>query len=148
MEAPPKGPYIQVAAFCESLIEGKDGTWSLIRVIDQVTHQAIGAGAPSDLPPLNYALKGVVMLKPGEARGRMNYEFFMERPNGIRTSGGGGSVTFVGGPNQGVNIPLMMNVTFDQEGTYWFDLFMDGQLLTRMPLQVIYNRVMPGSAPR
>ncbi|MBI5285287.1 MAG: hypothetical protein HY874_09360 [Chloroflexi bacterium] len=144
MEAPPKGPFVQVAAFCDRVLEDKDGTLSLIRIIDQVHHQVMGPDAPRDMPPFQYELAGVVCLKPGDALGRMNFEIVMERPDGTRKMGGSGSIHFPGGANNGVNVPLRLNVMFEQEGLYWFDIVMEEQLLTRMPVMVNYSRLTVG----
>jgi hypothetical protein len=48
-------------------------------------------------------------------------------------------VLFEGG-NRGANIVAKMNFQVDQEGLYWFDVLLGGtQLLTRVPLEVVYQ---------
>lgn len=146
MEAPPKGPYLQAALFCERVLEEKDGVSSIIRVIDQVTHTVAGPDAPENLPPFNYALQMVVMLKQGEARGRKTFTIIMEGPDGLRRELGTGTAHFMGGPHQGANIRLDLNPLFQQEGLYWFDFLLEGQVMTRMPFNVQYQRIKPGTA--
>lgn len=65
-----EGPYVQVATFCETTIEGKDGVLSLVRLIDTLTHQERGPNPPSEMPPVPWKMKLVLMLKSGCARGR------------------------------------------------------------------------------
>lgn len=35
------GPFIKVACFCENAIEGKDGVFTLVRIVDVVTHEEL-----------------------------------------------------------------------------------------------------------
>lgn len=44
-----EGPYIQMAAFCQQVIEDKTGVLSLIHVIDTLTHTAAGPDAPDEM---------------------------------------------------------------------------------------------------
>lgn len=63
------GPYVQVAAFCEQVLQERDGVYSLIRIIDTVTQHSMGPDAPEQMPPITSNLKLVLMLKPGRAPG-------------------------------------------------------------------------------
>lgn len=139
MTAPPKGPFVQAAVFCDRLLMEQDGTASIIRVIDKITHLVLGPDVPAELPQFTMQLKGVVMLKPGSALGRATFALVGERPDGQRHNLGESTVHFEGGL-RGVNIPLDVTVTFGQEGLYWFDVLIDGELMTRMPLAVEYDR--------
>lgn len=141
------GPYVQAALFCEKLLVEQNGMLSIIRVIDQITHTVQGTGAPDAMPAVQFQLQGVVMLKPGDARGRVGYTLAVERPDGLRREIVSGSVHFAGGAGQGVNLPLNLSVAFEQEGVYWFDLAIEGRTLTRMPFTVLYNRIVPGPTP-
>ena len=145
MEAQPTGPYVQAALFCEKVLQEPDHVLSIIRVIDQVTIKVVGAEAPEALPRFGYSMQALIMLKPGSARGRHTYMLSMERPNGLKNEVGTGTANFTGGQNQGASIRLNLNLTFDQEGLYWFDLILDGKLLTRMPFQVLYELIKPGT---
>ncbi len=48
-----EGPYVQVAAFCDSIIEDKTGALSLIRIIDTLTHTERGPAPPPEMPPIS-----------------------------------------------------------------------------------------------
>ena len=147
LEAPPQGPFVQAALFAEIILEDKTGTMSIIRMIDRVTHTVAGADPPEDMPPFTRKLQTVVSLKAGKARGRQNFTMTMEMPDGKRKEVAQGTFHFEGGPGQGVNLLFNLNVTFGLEGLYWFDFALAGQLLTRMPFEVRYNRLTSAGAP-
>ncbi len=76
------GPFIQVACFCENVIEDKTNVISLIRIIDTFTHTAAGTPLPEDMPPITLNFKLVLMFKSGKARGRYNSKIIPEFPDG------------------------------------------------------------------
>jgi hypothetical protein len=137
------GPYIQVAAFCERALEEKDGVLSLIRVVDRVTHTIAGPGASAEMQPFPYQMTLVLSLKTGHARGGYNLRIVREVPSGIREEAQAPSfrIHFEGEGDRGHNLIVRMALTFEQEGLYWFDVFLEDQLLTRMPFRVVYARI-------
>lgn len=137
------GPYVQVAAFCERVLEEKDGVLSLIRVIDRIVHTATGAAAPREMQPFEYQLILVLMLKTGQARGAYDLSVVRELPSGIREESQAPvfRVHFEAEGDRGYNLVLQIQQVFEQEGLYWFDVLLDGQLLTRLPLRVVYARI-------
>ena len=151
MEAQSQGPYIQAALFADMILEDKTGSLSAIRIIDRITHTAQGPNAPEDLPPFSRQLNALIAVKPGRAMGRQNFTLWMVNPDATRKQLTQGTFHFAGGPNQGANLAMNLNVTFEQEGVYYFDFEVEGHLLTRMPIEVIYQRIvtgpMPGQAP-
>lgn len=148
MEAPPRGPYVRAALFAESIIEEKNGVKTIVRVIDRSTATIEGPDPPADMPTLGRQLNALISLKPGEARGRQSWKLVMERPDGQRLDVGQGTIHFDGGPGRGVDLVMTLQLTFEQEGLYWFDFQIDGSTLTRMPFEVLYNRLETGSTPR
>lgn len=148
MDAQPQGPYIQAALFADIILEDKSGALSAIRIIDRITHVSQGPNPPAEMAPFSQTLNALVALKPGRATGRQNFTLWMVKPDETRTQTGQGSVHFQGGANQGVNLRLTLNVTFEQEGVYYFDFELDGHLLTRMPVEIMYNRVSTSSGPQ
>jgi hypothetical protein len=141
------GPYVQAATFCETPIEGKDGTLSLVRMIDRVTINA-PVGGPADAPEGGkYRCVLAIALKSDEARGRHQLSVVPERPDGLR----GEPVLTLDvnfeGEERGINLlgPIDVEII---EGLYWFDVVLnDDQLLTRIPLRFTYQRV-PGQRGR
>lgn len=138
------GPYIQTACFCETVIEDKTGVLSLIRIIDTVTRTVAAPDAPDDMPPFPHTFQLVVMLKSGEARGRYNLRIVPQLPTGA-TENAILLTVHLEGEEKGMNFNGTLNFTFTMEGLYWFNVFLDDEQLTAIPLRVKYNRVVIGA---
>jgi hypothetical protein len=142
------GPFLAAAVFCETLLEEKNGTKSLIRVVDRITQRAMGLETPEQMAPFEWTATLFIALKPGQARGNTSYRIRMESPDGLSREIGGGSFNFLGGPNQGADLVSPVRLRFEMAGLYWFDIEIDGQLLTRMPLEVLYERRLMQPLPQ
>jgi hypothetical protein len=136
-----QGPYIQAAALCEQVIEDKNGVLSLIRIIDTITHTEVRSDSPADMPPVTYPMKMVIMLKSGRARGRHELKITPELPSGELKQSITQSVQMEG-EERGMNHIINMVFTFTIEGLYWFNIYLDDTLLTKIPLRIKYNRVV------
>lgn len=137
------GPHIQVAAFCEQVIEDKTGVLSLIRIIDVLTHTASGPEPPAEMPPVRWRLKLVLTLKADRARGRHEIRIVPEQPSGETKQAMQLSVNLEG-EERGQNIVADVVYEFALEGLYWFNVYFDETLLTRMPFRVKYQRLVTG----
>lgn len=145
LPAPPGGPYLQMAFFCERVLTESDGVVSLIRQIDRLTTTASGPGVPGEMPPTTFTTFLAISLKSGEARGRRELRLIREQPSGLRDTHPIFSLSLLfEGLDRGVGLYGPVTMTFEQEGLYWFDLFVDDSLMTRMPFRVIYQRVSGG----
>jgi len=141
-----QGPYVELACFCERVLQEKDNVLSVIRVINRVTQTAAGPEAPAEMPPFTYRLSAVIAVRSGQARGRHEVKIVRELPSGVKDTERAPVFTVhLTGQDQGHNIVINMETPFDQEGVYWFDVLFDDQLLTRMPLRVSYTRMIPGA---
>jgi hypothetical protein len=132
------GPYVKAAVFVNQVIEGKDNVLSLIRVIDRLVTTASGPAPPQNMPVASLAMHAVIMFVPGRARGRHQIRLVREAPNADRIEVWSGGILFEG-ENKGHNVNLALNETFSLEGVYWYDVFVDDGLVTRMPFQVVYQ---------
>ncbi len=141
------GPHLKMACFCERVLREVDGVATLVRVIDRLTHTESKADAPEEMPPVTYEMKLVIMLIPDQALGRHELKVERELPSGIRDKPIAMTVQMEGG-NRGANIVMDTKMTFPLEGLYWFNVYLDEVLLTKMPFQVLYQRIsIPGVAP-
>lgn len=141
------GPYIVAALICERTLEEKDGAISIVRMIDRLTHAAVGPGVPEKMEPFDYALTLLVALRSGRAQGTFQVRIDLEQPSGVRSRGPSLPV-FLEGQERGQNLVMNMNVRFGEPGLYWFDVYFDERLLTRIPLRLIYARTTtPGPEP-
>lgn len=139
-----EGPFVQVACFCENVIEDKTGSISIIRIIDTLTHSQAGPTPPPDLPEFTHQFKLVLMFKSGAAKGRFDLRVVPELPNGS-TENAVVVTAYFDGEERGQNIIADMVFKFTLEGLYWFDVFLGDVKLTSMPLRIKYNRVIVGS---
>lgn len=146
MVAEAGGPYVQMAALCERVLEGKDGVLSVIRIIDRFTFTASGPSPPEEMPPGTINITIVIMLKSGFARGRFNLRIIPNTPSGKTLSGLGAGV-LLEGDDRGANVVLSGQMHVKEEGLYWFDVLLQEQLLTRIPLRLVYQRVIQGRRP-
>lgn len=140
-----QGPYLSAALLCEKLLIERDGVSSAIRIIDRVTHTAVGVSPPEQMEPFDYKLTLVVTLKAGWAHGSRPLRVTLVDPGKEGTRDVlKQTVFFEGGEDRGVSVVSQMVVKFKVEGIYWFEIFLgekEGEkLLTRIPLRVIYLR--------
>jgi hypothetical protein len=136
-----QGPYLQAGVICEQVIEDKTGALSIIRIIDTITHTEARADAPVDMPPVTYPMKMVIMLKSGRARGRHEIKITPELPSGELKQSLTQSVQMEG-EERGMNHIINMVFTFTIEGLYWFNIYFDDTILTKIPLRLKYNRII------
>lgn len=139
-----RGPYIQIAAFCERVLREADGVVSLIRIVDRITHTEMGPSAPEEMPEVRYPLFLVITLKSGTARGRREITIIPEQPSGETIQPITLSVNMEG-ESKGVNITSRIDFPYKMEGLYWFNVQFDHQIITRLPLEVRYSRMVTGS---
>ena len=77
-----RGPFVQLALFCERVLREADGVMSIIRIVDRVTHTERGPDAPEEMPEVHFPLFLVVSLKAGTARGPHEIRITPEQPSG------------------------------------------------------------------
>ncbi len=134
------GPYLNAAVICEKVLQEKDETLSVIRMIDRFNVTVSALGSPENLPPIPLNLTVLISLKSGKARGRSTVKLRIESPSGLKLPDQLLPVLFEG-EDRGVNLVMNLNLVIDQEGVYWFDVLLEEQLLTRMPLRTVYQRI-------
>jgi hypothetical protein len=135
------GPYVAVAVICERVLLDKDGVASLIRMIDRVTVTAHGAEAPEEMPPINLTNNTLfISLKSGFVRGNFRVKIRPIAPSGTVLPELGMPV-LLEGEERGVNIQAQLHMQLSEEGIYWFEVRFEDQLLTRVPLRLLYQRM-------
>jgi hypothetical protein len=141
------GPLLQTAVFCETVIEGKDGPISIIRIIDRLTVEASGPDAPDNMPPVQGRMTAVLTFKSGSAKGRSQLRFEMEKPNTDRKVIWTGSM-HAEAPDRGQNFVIRFLEVLDLEGLYWFHVFVEDEQVTSIPFRLLYVRQSAGSLPQ
>ncbi len=132
-------PFVQVAAICAAPLQEANGTLSLIRIVDRIPLQ----GFTDEMVPQplqQFAI--VVILKSGAMRGKYHMKIVPETPRGERLEGPVMGVLFEG-DERGVLAMLPVPLIAKEEGLYWFDIFIEQDLLTRIPLRVMYQKIQP-----
>ena len=132
------GPYLAAAVFCEKVLQERDGVASLIRIIDRTT-VTLGKDAPPDLP---VTLEPMLFLsfKSGFAKEKMPVVIRPLSPAGQSLPAVTTDVLFEG-DDRGVNLVVQMKLEAKEEGLYWFDVTVEGRLVTRVPYRVLYQRI-------
>jgi len=138
------GPYLKAAVFCEKVLREADGVMSFIRVVDRVTITATGPDAPVTMPKTPYNITAVIALTSGQSRGRHEIRIEPEEPSGLKKPAFLATVQMEG-EDRGANVVLNMLFTFEMEGLYWFYVYLDDTLLTKMPFRMMYARMSTGT---
>ena len=141
------GPYVQVACFCDMVLQDTTGVLSLIRVVDTLTHTQSGPAPPEEMPPVSYAGKLVVVLKSGKARGRYDLKVVPEAPTGGTKEPLIVTVHFEG-EERGASVVADFHTVFEMEGLHWFRVYLEEEELTAIPFRVKYSRMIVGSTAR
>lgn len=68
MAIPEDGPYLTAALLCEKVLQEKDETVSVIRMLDRITLTVPASLSPETLPPLPLNLMLFLSFKSGSAR--------------------------------------------------------------------------------
>lgn len=127
------------------ILEDKSGVLSLLRIIDTLNHSTPVSDLSAPMQPFTYALKFVLMLKSGEARGRHSIKIIPELPSGELRE----PVTIpahLNGEDSGQNIVADLAFEFTLEGLYWFNVYFDDEPLTSLPLRIRYNPIPAAGA--
>jgi hypothetical protein len=132
---PDKGPYLQAALVCEKALQEQDGVLSAIRIIDRVIFLQDPDG--NVLKP-QHPLVLVIMLKAGDARGTYKVRIEQEKPSTERDAILTVPMLFEG-EERGNNVVINLGWEPDEPGLYWFDVFFEEELLTRMPLRAVFQ---------
>jgi hypothetical protein len=134
-----KLPYVQLAAFCDSVSFGSDGVPSINRMFDALT-VPVHVPAPQAITVL---VNAAISLKSGPVKGIRKITIVAYSPSGKKL-GTPYTInkTFDGG-HYHVFLPVQIQLELAGEGTYWFDVCVGGNVLTRMPLHISF----PVSAP-
>jgi hypothetical protein len=132
------GPFLTAAFFCEKLLQEVDGVKSAIRIVDRVVMQAEGPQPPNEMPKFNLPLNLFLQFKSGSVRGPLQLEVRMVKPSVDTKTIISRTVSFEGEDDRGTDIACLMNLTVDQSGIYWFYVYLDDSIVTRIPLRIIY----------
>ena len=133
------GPYVAIACFAEKVLQENDNVHSLIRIVDRVHVAITTEGEMKELPKIQHPLTLYVSLKCGGERGSHELEIVPIKPGGEKLPSKRHPVHFEGPEYKGINIIVKMVMEINMEGTWWFEILHRKQLLTKIPLDVIFQ---------
>ncbi len=138
-------PWVQIAAFCQNaIIEANTGALSVIKITDSVGV----AGMAPEMQPQPIQLTMAIILKSDQMVGQYHVRIRVTSPQGTQTLGQEILFVFEGGP-RGVQTILPVGMIATEPGLYWFDIMIENDVITRVPLTVLYQRIQmpPGGFP-
>ena len=131
--------YLAMAVFCEKVLREADNVLSVIRVIDRFNV----VGATPEMAPTILPFTILVSFKSGFLRGKQMLAIKPKSPNRDDLPQMTFPVLFEGDDDRGNALIAQMNFVANQEGLYWFDVHLNEELVTRMPLRVAYQQAGP-----
>jgi hypothetical protein len=139
------GPFVQLAAFCQTTISDTSGSLSVIKIIDRMGIP-LPPGATAPTSPVQITL--AIILKSGFFKGKGTITI---RPTIEEKSLPEAQLpALFEGDDRGVAIVIPMAIMLVDEGLYWFEVRLDGTILTKIPLRLIHQPAVPlqmGSQP-
>lgn len=130
--------YVTAALICERILREADGVPSAIRIVDQVTIPELPPELPAETP-VGLGLSLLIALRGESIEGVHKMQLRGRTPSGTVSEFGVYDVAF--SPKSiaavpGANVFIQTNVVWRQAGVYWFDVLLDGDYLTSIPLEV------------
>jgi hypothetical protein len=122
------GPYVAAAFFCEAATRDPDESWSF----ERIHYGAVMADRPGTYTEPIFVLS----LVGGREPGRKVLDIFGQLPGESRVRVAGPDQLVFDGPAHVHVIAQRIVVRTDNEGIAWFDVVVDGRLLTRMPYSI------------
>jgi len=129
--------FLHVATFCEKVLNEADGVNSLIRMIDRFNVQ----GITEEMQPVLLQFTAYISFKSGFLRGKHKVSIRPKSPKGEDMPSMDIPVLFEGDDDRGPALNIPIGWTAQEEGLYWWDLYLNEELITRMPLRVNYQQV-------
>jgi len=134
----PKGPYVAIVTLCERVLYEKDGGISCIRLMDTIAIE-LAPDAPDPFPFL-YQGHALFSFKSGDYVGPMTFRMEIRNPSGELAKPSQEQLLEFRGGEHGTNSIFQIGLQVPGEGLYYFDLFLGGELATRIPLRVRVTR--------
>jgi len=135
-------PYLVSAVFCDKVLLEQDGVPSAIRIVDRIFVQKLSKEGV--VPGGLYALTLLLMFKSGGYKGAAKIQIILRPPSGAGRPIIEQEIVIPEQVNAGANIVATVPLAPNEEGVYWFDVLLNGELVTRTPLEV---QVLPLQVP-
>lgn len=136
--------YLHVATFCEKVLREVDGVLSLVRIFDRFNV----SGNTAEMATTTLKFMVVVSFKSGFMRGKQAIHVRPKSPTKVELPAMSFPVLFEGDDDRGTTLAFEVNWPVSEDGLYWWDVYLNEEFVTSMPLRVIYQRVqtpIPGN---
>ena len=107
-------------------------------MFDQLAIAEIPPPPQPDMKP-SLPLKLLVGLKSGSVKGERKIKIVGRSPSGQVGESVETPAVFNGGEH-GVMLQVLMTMVLAGEGLYWFDVLVNGAIVTRLPLRISYPK--------
>ena len=133
-------PVLSIAAFCTRFLDGSDGCFSAIRLLDQLYFRTPVGYKPGDR--LDISFWALIefrsrTFKAGELTGRHTMHLVMRNPEGKSKPGQDFSIDLLENATA-FNFRIKMNWKIKSEGVWWVDVLLDGRPYAKMPLRIVF----------
>jgi len=135
-------PYVAFAVLCDRILEDKDGTLSLIRMVDKITVTPAGDVPPD--PQFVYEIwLGIGFRVPPDYHGKHTLRIRQLDPLGLERNLQPTPIEFQG---KGVNMRAQLVLQLGGPGLYFLEVFIDQRPMTRIPFTVEFTDPEPGGS--
>lgn len=145
------GPFLAAAVFCQNILEDSQKNMSVIGITDGFDFK-IPPKAPETFPskenPLVIPLSMFLSFKTGNSPGKHTLKLVVEQPNSKRAELLQQEIDLTTEIHGGCNIRTHLDLGLYSGGVFWFDVYLDGKRLTRMPLRISIERLKPEFSPQ
>lgn len=144
------GPHLSAAFLCEKVLTERDSVQSFVRVVDRFTVAKLppGAQVPPGMPYPMIQTNLVVILKAGDlASSQYRINITLTKPDGSELPSQDTEAFFQGSGENGVSLVAPILIPNPDEGLHWFNIHFEDQLLTRVPMRVLYQRIQLAQLP-
>lgn len=138
-----KKPFLAVAVLCEKILREEDNVISLVRLFDTFNL----SGETPTIPPGVATTNMYLQFKSGEAIGTRRLSVVGRSPSGEETTLFENRIDFNGGEG-GAVASIDLKLAVKEAGLYWFDVMINDELMTKIPLRVQYRRTPKESGGR
>jgi Family of unknown function (DUF6941) len=129
-------PWVQLAALCQTALTENTGQLSIIRIVDRW----MVVGPTEEMQPVNIQLTMAVILKSDQMRGQYRLRVRLRSPVGNVIEGPELPALFEG-DDRGVQAVLPTGILATEPGLYWFEILVEEETVTRVPLRILYQRI-------
>lgn len=140
------GPYVAVAALCEHVLDEKVGRLSCIRFFEKY-NIIVPPESPEQNPKTPLYMAALLAFKSGDFTGTKVVKVTLRYPSDAPSKEilAPYAAVFAGGET-GVNMIINITLHVDTEGLYMFDVLLNEECVTRIPLRVVFSRTPPPNA--